>query len=206
MEHGPWTARYFAASLYVQEWAYLPSAGDWAARSLTLSAPPLFGGKSGFLRAPTYAVSPPSTREAADKNPEVAARLTSRVTNPEEDMTNRRRRRTPRRRSRSNFTETPSRTCPEEAPSPPRGRQRESEPHGRESADTPRPPDYLPPPNSPEASLIPPRGRQSAPQPRRKFRDSHQRRVRFLLLTPYRRRGPRCGSTTGTENGKTAAQ
>ena len=114
---GPWSSggSLFAASLYAREWAYLPSAWDWAAQSLTLCVPPLFDGAFGSLRAPTSAVSPPSTQEAADKNPKVEARLTVGVTDPEEDMTNRRRHPTPNRRPRSDYMEAPSRTCPEDA-------------------------------------------------------------------------------------------
>ena len=56
---GPWAARRFAASLYAQGWARIPSAWDWAAQFRTLGAPLLFDGALGYLRLPTSAVSPP---------------------------------------------------------------------------------------------------------------------------------------------------
>ena len=48
--HGPWAARFFAASLCAQEWTCLPSDWDWAAQPLAMSGPTLFGGASGSLR------------------------------------------------------------------------------------------------------------------------------------------------------------
>ena len=68
-EHGPWAARFFAASLYAQGWAHLPSAWDRAAQYPKMRAPPLFGGTFGSLRAPTSAVSPPCTQGEVGKNP-----------------------------------------------------------------------------------------------------------------------------------------
>ena len=50
MEHGPWAARYFAASLYAQKWGYLPPTWDWVAQSLNVSAPPLCDGAFGSVR------------------------------------------------------------------------------------------------------------------------------------------------------------
>ena len=67
------------------------------------------------------------------------------VTEPDDNLPNRRRRRTPYRRSRSNYTETPSCIGPEDSRPPPRGCQRDSQSRKskRGYAETGRPPSAL---------------------------------------------------------------
>ena len=88
MEHGPWAARYCAARLYAQRRGYLHQYWDWAAQSLSISAPPLFDGVFGSVRGKSPAVSPPSKQMDEVPNPKLSLHLDEGVSPLDEDPLN----------------------------------------------------------------------------------------------------------------------
>ena len=151
-EHGPWPARSPAAALFARDGAYPPPPGI-VRPSITMCDLPPLDSTFGSLRAPTFAVSPPSAGEV-DKNPKVQVRLTHGVTGPDDDIISRGRQPGPRRRPRSERTRIPPRVGPGDFCNPPRGRGRERLFQERDSANSPRPPDRLPSSTCPDAVLL----------------------------------------------------
>ena len=88
-------------------------------------------GAFGIVRAPTPAVTPPSTREASEKNPELQVHVEAGVADPDEDLPNHRRhprpyRRSPTSSSAPTYTEDISRPKPQDAKVSPNGGKSES--------------------------------------------------------------------------------
>ena len=161
------------------------------------------------MHAPSPAVCPPSTQDQDGKNPKSEAHLTAGVTDPDEDLSDRRghptpHRRTPPSNSLPRDTENPPRDRQEDANVPPRGRQ--SEPQSAE--DTAQIHPHRPRPlvsqlsgKMPMSDLV---AKKVSPSPVEDSVNALRNRVRFLLLTldprPLLRRGDAFGTVLGKYN------